>query len=102
VGPLEQNITQPEDKVFYRGQEETHFSSGRVDVESFPARDTVPLRIDESAQVRIDLELFPARGHDPMTLLPPVVDGIHPTHTCTVDFPPPRSPIGATPLAVTH
>jgi hypothetical protein len=29
------------------GQEETHFSSGRVDVESFPARDAVTLRIVE-------------------------------------------------------
>ncbi len=46
-----------------RGQEVTNFSSGRVDVESFPARDTVPLRIDGPAQMRIDLELFPARGH---------------------------------------
>ena len=33
-----------------RGQEQYHFSSGRVDVESFPARDTVPLRV-----VAIDL-----------------------------------------------
>ena len=40
-------ISRGEVPVFNRGQVETHFSSGRVDVESFPARDTVPLRIVE-------------------------------------------------------
>ncbi len=126
-------------RVFFRGsgdrvQEVTHFSSGRVDVESFPARDTVPLRIDGPAQVRIDLELFPARGHDSvafnleiagqkeshfsagridvelfrargqdrMAIRPYVVGRIRRTATCGSDFPSPRSPIGATPLAVTQ
>ena len=37
----------PSERSGDRGQDETHFSSGRVDVESFPARDAVTLRIVE-------------------------------------------------------
>ncbi len=48
----------------------------------------------------IDFELFPARGHN-LTTEHLSVDGwIHPTATCTCDFPPPRSPVGATLLRV--
>ncbi len=80
----------------------TRTLSSRKKLPFSPENDMVPCLAREVSLARrgIDLELFRARRQDLMSMHPHTVGMIHTTATCTCDFRPRPSPVGATPLRV--